>query len=143
MKAQSSIEFSLIIGFFIFVFSLLMVIITNKGIETQTQKDYQVLKEMGDTLKYEVDFAGKTIEGYQRSIDLPLTINGLGYEINVTSGPAMKTNFSLITIHYLIPDSSDYVVFSYPNVTGNFTPGKTNNITRGKTLVCINKQTCP
>ncbi len=143
-KAQSAVEFALIIGFLMLVFSAMVVIVTDKSIQLQQSTDYDALHQLGSVVKSELDFAGTTEQGYLRTIYLPSQLNGLDYNLTLIKGVDLGANYSVIVVSYKTLPIGQYIAFTY----GNITPGSKlrigggNNITKGPDAVCINDPSC-
>ncbi len=117
-KAQSAIEFMIMIGAVVFFFAIFMLAIqVNIGDKVRERKTLAV-NDIAMTLQDEIKLATESIDGYSRSFSLPLTALNEDYDIGIYDGYV-----------YVNTTNGKYAV-SFPvfNVTGQPQPG--DNIIR-------------
>ena len=140
-KAQSSLEFVLIISFVLLSFSSFLVFYNLKLVDVQKQKNYDVLEDRAEVIKSEVQMASIVEDGYIRNFYLPPDLGDLNYTITYRNGSSLgDINFSIFEVGYTNDELSigEYVFFLYPNVTGTFKKGEYNKISKDNGVVCIN-----
>ena len=83
-RAQSAVEFMILIGAVLFFFvSFMYALSVQKGEDIQEKKDLQV-KDIVLTVKDEINLASEASNGYSRSFAIPEKIGGyLDYDISI------------------------------------------------------------
>jgi len=108
-KAQSAIEFVILVGFVLSMFTIFFLIIQeNVSYKISERRDLEI-KEIALTVRDEIDLASSSAEGYSRNFSLPEKISGKDYEINVN-----ESAVSAITI-----DGKHAISYTVQNITGN------------------------
>jgi len=85
-QAQSSIEFAILVGFMIVMFTIFFVIIQQNYSSKLSQRQDRLVKEIGESVKSEIDLAFHSIDGYRREFSLPKSVYGTDYDIRVSEG---------------------------------------------------------
>ncbi|MBR9701137.1 hypothetical protein GOV11_04700 [Candidatus Woesearchaeota archaeon] len=85
MRGQSALEFSVLVAF-----SLLMLTVFLHGIQGRAAFELEratilELQSLADTIELEIALADRVHAGYIRTFELPRTINGIEYVLNVYS----------------------------------------------------------
>lgn len=112
-KAQSAVEFIILVGIVLVVFLIFMgVIQRNISDEVKNNRD-TVAKEIALTIQNELSLASEASDGYFRKFTLPANILGLDYDIILTD-----TNVFIKTV-----DEKHAVALPISNVTGNAQAG--------------------
>ncbi|MFP4111668.1 MAG: hypothetical protein ACLFPQ_06650 [Candidatus Woesearchaeota archaeon] len=107
-KSQAGIEFTVLIGFMMFVFVMIFFALSD-NIGDANQKDQKrKVYELADYLDNEIRLASLVEDGYYKELQLPGTIDGMNYNININpynpgTGPENSNNSEVII--YLQPDS--------------------------------------
>jgi hypothetical protein len=83
-KAQSSIEFIVLIGFVLFFFVIFMLIIEENMSLKRYQSQSSKIKELAVDVQDELNLALGASDGYQRNFFIPDQVAGLDYQINIT-----------------------------------------------------------
>lgn len=127
-KAQSAIEFVIIVGAMFFIFVSFIGFIGVQMEEKTFQKKDVAVKEVGLTLQDEINLASKSSDGYSRSFKLPYTMLKYDYSIRI--------NDNLIYIN----DSTQRHTIAIPiiNVTGQPVVIGLNNITKRNGTILLN-----
>lgn len=120
-KAQIAMEFILLIAIAFFIVAALLASILSLSEDNTRMKAYQDMDDLGKSLQQEFLLAAQLEDGYTRTINMPLTMNGVHY--NATIGQSNPTN-SYLMLEY---DSAESF-YLIPPVVGNFTYG--NNYLR-------------
>jgi hypothetical protein len=127
-QAQIAIEFLLIIAMaFAIVLTFLLSILAISENNTKT-KSYYDMEDMGKSLQQEFLLAVELEDGYTRKINLPVTLNGLRYNVSIAntnnSYYYMIFNYESTELYYLIPPVNGTIVL------GNNLLVKRNNALR-------------
>jgi hypothetical protein len=120
-KGQIAIEFLLYIGIAFFVIIVLLASILAVSENNTKARTFSDVDDLGKALQQEFLLASQLEDGYTRRINLPVTINGLRY--NVTLGQSNPTN-SYLALGY----ENSELYYLIPPLVGNITLG--NNILR-------------
>ncbi len=120
-KGQIAIEFLLYIGIAFFMVIVLLASILAVSEDNVKIRTYADMDDLGKSLQQELLLASQLEDGYTRRINLPITMNGKGY--NVTVGQSNPQN-SYILLAY----EGSELFYLTPPVEGNLTLG--NNVLR-------------
>ncbi|MGV8141517.1 MAG: hypothetical protein ACP5NW_03690 [Candidatus Woesearchaeota archaeon] len=109
-NGQIAIEFLLLIAVAFFVV-LSLLVITFSIYESNSRADaYGQINDFGTALQQEFLLASQMEDGYTRRINLPITMNGMDYNITIGIGGAgnstngyMLLNYEVVELYYLIP----------------------------------------
>jgi hypothetical protein len=83
-RGQTSLEFMFLIGFMFIIFAIFFIVIQERTIQVQQQRDYISLKEINNIIKSEVRTAQFFSNGYTRNFTLPPLIYGRQYTVNIS-----------------------------------------------------------
>ncbi len=137
-KAQSSIEVALLIGFMFLTFNIFLLVIAQRMVDVQNQKDRQLIDDMGFVIESEIELAAGVENGYSRTFVIPKTLKGINYSIQLISSDAMGTNYSEIVLEYIDFTKTHTIVKKLPkNVDGIIHKGE-NNISKNAGIICLN-----
>ena len=137
-KAQSSIEFTLLIGFMFLTFNVFLLVVANKVIDVQNQKDMQLIDDLSYVIKSEITLAAGVGDNYSRTFEIPKTLKGINYSVQLISSDTMETNYSELVLKYTNFTKSHETVKILPkNVDGVINKGE-NNITKRNGSICLN-----
>lgn len=128
-KAQSAIEFVVLVSFMIFVFMGFLIITQNRIIETSNKNDFIYLSEINSLVKNEVLIASRAGYDFHREFDLPATINGKTYTIDIPND-----GYEIVTSY----GDKSYVNYFFFPVRGVLRPDSTNTIYKKSTRDTIN-----
>ena len=126
-NAQFAIEFIVLISFMFIIFLGFTAIVTSKIIEAKESKRQEIAEDIAALAKNEIDLARSVSDGYNRTFNLPLKVDGNTYTIEIIG------NRELI-VNYL---DKEYVLFLKDNVAGNLNTGE-NTIRKENGVVYIN-----
>lgn len=127
-KAQSSVEFIILIGAVLFFFSaLLLVFSENIGEKSKSNREKE-FQELALTIQNELNLAAKTADGYQRTFYLPEKILNYEYLINLTDG----------SVYMRTVDGKYASAFPAPEVQGQLVKGP-NIIRKSEGIVYLNQ----
>ena len=132
-KAQSGIEFAVILGA-VFFFFVAFIVLINFSIE---KKDYEkkdlALTVEANYLADEIALAHQAGEGYERNFTLPQTVLGKNYQIEIVEKksiyihtnedpPRHAMSIPCLEVNYTIPDGKEdryQINITYPNIIKN------------------------
>lgn len=86
VKAQSAIEFMILVGFSLTVFLILLIVINDNISDNLRQKKDLEVKQLGISVQDEMNLAAKASDGYKREFFLNDRVSGEEYNINLTEG---------------------------------------------------------
>lgn len=136
IKAQVSFEFMISIVIGLFVVLTLLVLFSNKLHDVMQENKAQQIDAILGIIDDEVTFAKGAMIGYTRTFELPVTVEGLNYSLNLTDG--------IIFISYLGKDYSRG--FSH-KINGSICLAEVNETTRmfevERSAVEVTLSTCP
>lgn len=81
LKAQSSMEFLMLIGILLLVFIMFYVVMFERVQELNDKKAIILGEDIATKVQKEILLAAKVSEGYQREFTLPQKIEGMNYSI--------------------------------------------------------------
>jgi len=113
-KGQVAFEFVLLVSLLFSAMLVFTLFVSENFSEVQTQTDYFKMKDVALAVKSEISLAAVLDDGYQRSFFVPLTIDGLEYNIT-ESGDSLL--FESVSAEYGV---------SVPSYSGSLQKG--NNI---------------
>ncbi len=132
-RAQAAVEFLLLFGFMLLVFTVAYLIIQERATQRNAQAGVRELASIGHAIAQEVALASRVHDGYNRTFDLPLLVTSGPYTITLV--PAEHPS------EVILNDSeAEFVVFLPVNLTAGsaFVPGANfisrtgGNITTGE-----------
>ncbi|MEK6899167.1 MAG: hypothetical protein AABW79_03665 [Nanoarchaeota archaeon] len=112
-RAQSAIEFMILIGVLLLLMTGFLAFVGNNISQKQIEQRTALMRSIADNIEQEIRLANSASNGYSRNLELPSTILGKEYAIDIID--------SLLQIRTLDAKSSLAVPIS--NVTGTLTPG--------------------
>jgi|GEM_PF-1552521 len=120
-KGQTALEFLVLTGFMMFVFSAFFFTMQERTDIARKQLNYREMIIVSEVITREVSLANQVRPGYSRTFELPTTIDGEPYTIDINE----KSEILLKTSEF------EYVVFLSSNLTATSTisAGK-NNISK-------------
>ena len=137
-KAQSSIEVTLLIGFMFLTFNIFLLVIAQRMVDVQNQKDRQLIEDMSSVIEGEIELAAGVEDGYSRTFEIPKTLKGINYSVRLISSNTMKTNYSELVLEYVDFTKTYETVKKLPkNVDGIILKGE-NNISKNAGIICLN-----
>ncbi|MFH1649071.1 MAG: LamG domain-containing protein [Candidatus Woesearchaeota archaeon] len=107
MKAQSSTEFVLLIGFVLLIFAIFVVLIQSRTYDALMQNTKDRAGQVEGIIMNEILLAQESVDGYSRIFQLPSSLDGLPYTI-------FRADSREIVILY---DGGERVIFLPANVT--------------------------
>lgn len=126
-RAQSSVEFMILVGFVLMFFIAFLFSLAIASSDRLVERQRLAIQQIAQTVQEEVAFAHSTVDGYERTFVLPLQIVNLDYELDVVD--------SLLYVHAI--EGQQALAVSIKNVTGTFVPGS-NTLRRSNGTVYAN-----
>lgn len=137
-KAQSSVEIVLLIGFIFLVFNIFLLVIAQRMVDVQKQKDRELIEDMSFVIESEITLAAGVEDGYSRVFQIPKTLKGINYSVKLINSSTMKSNYSKLVLKYVNFTKSYETVKTLPkNVDGVIYKGE-NNIVKKDGIVYLN-----
>jgi hypothetical protein len=99
-KSQSSLEFTVIISFMFIVFLSFFYVIGNRLVQIKEDNDRMLLEDFGDYLKNEIGFASASVDGYERSFEVPSTLSGRNYHIKINDYSMVGINHTELELSF-------------------------------------------
>lgn len=135
-KGQSAIEFTIIMGMMFLIFTVFFFAVSTKLLEIQKSNKESLLEDLGAYVQNELRLATIAEDGYFRQFELPATLGGFDYKVNITKYGLMNhTDIVFSYVNYT--DTFEYVL-PVGNVTGNIDKSKNTTVTivkRGNLVV--------
>jgi len=130
-KAQSSLEFVMLMGFVLLSTGMFLIVIQNSLKSAQDTQDQIIVDQVMNILNSEILYAEQSGVGYTRKMFIPTNLEGLDYNISsYAEGREVVITFKERQYVYFRPDNSSRII-------GNLDVG-TSTLTR----VCPTFQTC-
>jgi len=126
-KSQSAIEFVSLASFMLLVVLGFLAVTSSNLLQAKEEGNRQTAQDIADFAYREIDIAKSVDNGYIRTFNMPQTVNGVSYTINITDNRELAVNY----LDY------EFVRFLPSNVTGNLLKG-TNKIWKIQGIVYIN-----
>jgi hypothetical protein len=127
-KAQSAIEFMILVGFLLVVFVIFLSIVSENLRDKTNERQNLQIKEIALGVKVEVDLATEASDGYVRNFSIPIKIYGEDYDISINDG----------FVSISTGDGDHALSLSLANVTGEVLKGE-NIIRKENGVVLLNE----
>jgi hypothetical protein len=82
-KSQTAIEFLIVVGFVLGMFTILFLSIQESNKSRIIEKNINDVKQVALIVQEEINFAASSTDGYERTFSLPPKINGMNYDITL------------------------------------------------------------
>lgn len=126
-KAQSAIEFIMVIGMVIIIFSLFTFVFqSNLAKKTKEQRNL-IVQDVASNVQDEIELAHASTDGYLREFEIPEKIINIDYTIQLVDR----------VIYIYTADNEHALALPVKNVTGQIQKGQ-NTITKQEGMVCVN-----
>ncbi len=112
-KAQSAIEFVILVGFILFVFVAFFMTVQQSMSGKLRERREISIKEVALTVRDELNLAFEASEGYYREFELPEKLGSLEYEVSITEG----------LVYVKTEDEENAIALPVVNVTGDTRKG--------------------
>ncbi len=85
-RAQSSIEFIILIGVLTFIFLMFLFVLQMNLSDEHEENRNLFIKEIVVTIQNEISLATNSVDGYYREFQVPTTLFGLDYTVEIVAG---------------------------------------------------------
>lgn len=126
-NSQSAIEFMILVGFLLFSFTVFFLVVQGTMSDRIRERHNLAVKSVAVTVQDEINLAFQSSEGYYRQFEVPKNINGMNYEINITSG----------VVYVRTTDGKYAIALPVKNVSGDVQK-TTNTIKKEEGIVKLN-----
>lgn len=125
-KAQSAVEFASLVTLMFLIFTVFFFAVSTKLTNIQEDNDRLLLEDLGSYVQNELRLANIAEDGYYRTFEVPRTLLGKDYEINITKYEDI--NHTDLVVRY-INHSIDYeYVVPIGNLTGKIDKNKNTTV---------------
>ncbi len=124
IKAQTSVEFVVLITFMLLVFTVTAYLIQTRTAEAQNTENMKYAKQMHNLILNEVTIAETMPYNYTKNFILPFYIDGDNYTVTINEGVELVINFR----------SKEYVYFFNKNFDVGSTIKPGNNVLTKKEI---------
>jgi len=126
-KAQSAIEFVILIAFILFFFIIFLSIIYENTYEKNKDRKNLLIREIALGVQGEINLALESSDGYSRNFAVPEKADNEEYTINITEGMVYVKTY----------DGKHAIALPVANVTGNIQKGS-NTIKKENNEIKLN-----
>lgn len=126
-KSQSAVEFVTLASFMLLVVVGFLAVTSSNMISAREEGNKKIAEDIAGFAYREIETAKSVNNGYIRIFNMPETVNGVKYAINITDNRELAVNY----LDY------EFVRFLPANVSGNISKGP-NAITKKNNMVYIN-----
>lgn len=127
LKSQSALEFIVLTSFMLLVVLGLFAVTSTRMLEASEEGNRKTAEDIADYAYREIEIAKSVNDGYTRIFEMPQTVNGVNYSIQIVDNRE-------IVVNYL---GYEHVKFLPVNVTGNILKGS-NKISKGNGITSLN-----
>lgn len=126
-KAQVAMEFMILVGFLLFVFSMFFVSINERMSDKAQERKDLIVKQIAVAVQDEINLASQSIDGYEREFKIPIDISGDNYTVGIVDDLVfVKTS-----------DEKHAIALPVLNATGSIVKG-INKIEKNNGVVSLN-----
>ena len=126
-KSQSAIEFIILASFMMLIVLGFLAVTSSNLIAAKEEGNRKIAEDIADFAYREIETAKTVNNGYIRVFNMPETVNGVEYSINITDNRELAVNY----LDY------EFVRFLPAEVCGDLSTDE-NQLTKEKGIVCIN-----
>ncbi len=126
-KSQSAVEFIVLASFMLMVIMGFFAIASSRLLEAKDEGNRQIAEDISDFAYREIEIAKSASDGYSRSFEMPVAINGISYNISIIDNKELVVNYL----------GNEHIRFLPSNTAGNIIKGN-NKISRSNGAVIIN-----
>ena len=118
-KTQISMEFMLLVTFMLFFFIVFFGVVQYRMAEATTEKELQLLKEVGDYVKNEISLAATVEDGYTRTFETPIDVVGRAYYMDLYKAQTENKAQYYLELSYVQDGSPIFINLPYMNMDIN------------------------
>ena len=127
LKSQSAMEFVILASFMLLVILGFFSLASSRMTEARVEGNRKIAEDIAKFAYREVEIAKSVNDGYSRIFEMPQSINGINYTMNLIESRELVVNYL----------DEEYVQFLPVNVTGNILKGS-NRIAKISGIVLLN-----
>ena len=127
LKSQSAMEFVILASFMLLVILGFFSLASSRMTEARVEGNRKIAEDIAKFAYREVEIAKSVNDGYSRIFEMPQSINGINYTMNLIESRELVVNYL----------GEEYVQFLPVNVTGNIVKGS-NRIAKTSGIVLLN-----
>ena len=127
LKSQSAMEFVMLSSFMLLIILGFFSLVSSKMVDAKQEGNRKIAQDIAEFTYREIDTARSVNDGYSRIFEMPLSINGVNYSMNVIDDRELVVNYL----------DEEYVKFLPANVTGNILKGN-NRIAKINGIILLN-----
>jgi len=132
-KAQTSMEFVILTGFMLMAFLVFYIVIQMQLVQANRDKLDVTAKQVETLVVNELKVAESVTDGYYREFELPRTIQGVDYQVQVLSGVGGTPE---IVVKYSNKERVYFVPQGYVNSLSTVAKGR-NNISKVNGIILL------
>lgn len=102
-KSQIAMEFIMIVSLVFLVFIGFLAMMYNQFSDLNERKDYSTMFNLANLIKNEVLISSKVHDNYIRRFEIPFTVNGNGYKIDLEKDVLVITNEDNLSTTIILP----------------------------------------
>ena len=126
-RAQSSVEFAALVTLMFLIFTVFFFAVSTKLSGIQRDNDKMVLEDFGSYVQNELRLATIAEDGYYREFDVPRSLSGRDYEIEIINYPNIEhTDMVIRYVNYSI--DYEYVLPVGVNITGSIDKNRNTTV---------------
>lgn len=126
-KSQSAMEFIILVSFMLLVILGFFAVASSRLLEAREEGNRRIAEDIAEFAYREIEIAKSVNDGYSRIFNMPQTVNGVNYNINIIDNRELVVNY----LGY------EHVKFLPAKVCGDiFIPN--NEIDKENGVICAN-----
>jgi hypothetical protein len=137
-KAQVAYEFIMIFFVLSIAFITWLAISSSFQAELQKSKNLEDFEDFALSLKHDIFVVAQMSDGFSKSLNLPLTINGRVYDISVTNFTNQPLDFSFSTVEINSSEIGYFTHFNVPLMNQSLVKGDNILIKEGDKILVKN-----
>ena len=133
-RAQLSVEFMIFIAMGLLIMVSFLYLVNEKESQLRDKRQLLLLKDLAYKIQSERDTASIVEDGYSRNFTLPISLEGLDYDVIITNG-YLAVFSEKFDVYSSVPLNDSILID--PNINPNVT------IMRENGTICLNRPSCP
>jgi len=133
-RAQLSVEFMIFIAMGLLIMVSFLYLVNEKESQLWDKRQLLLLKDLAYKIQSERDTASIVEDGYSRNFTLPISLEGLDYDVIITNG-YLAVFSEKFDVYSSVPLNDSILID--PNINPNVT------IMRENGTICLNRPSCP
>ena len=133
-RAQLSVEFVIFIAMGLLIMVSFLYLVNEKESQLRDKRQLLLLKDLAYKIQSKLDTASIVEDGYSRNFTLPISLEGLDYDVIITNG-YLAVFSEKFDVYSSVPLNDSILID--PNINPNVT------IMRENGTICLNRPSCP